>query len=103
MQGVEKLKPHFDLATIKATFSTTLKLRMTRTASNSAMALGMVLLDIVKLIQGTTREHFYKSMTSEHDSAIWQDVYHVPWADTVLYVKFTTDASGFLLISLKEK
>jgi hypothetical protein len=30
-------------------------------------------------------------------------VYHVPWADIVLYVKFTTDAEGYLVISLKEK
>ena len=100
---MEKLKPHFNLASIKAAFSTTLKLRMTKTASNSAMDLGLVLQDVVTLIQGTTREQFYKSMTSERNSAIWQDVYHVPWVDTVLYVKLTTDASGFVLISLKEK
>jgi hypothetical protein len=100
---VEKLKPHFDLATIKATFSTVRKLRMTRTAHDCALALGMRLQDVVALVQVATREHFYKSMTSARDSAIWQDVYHLPWADTVLYVKFTTDSSGFLLISLKEK
>lgn len=26
-----------------------------------------------------TREQFYKSMTSDASSAVWQDVYHVPW------------------------
>jgi hypothetical protein len=30
-------------------------------------------------------------------------VYHVPHEGTVLYVKFTTDAEGYLVISLKEK
>ncbi len=42
-------------------------------------------------------------MTSLADHRIWQDVYHVPHGGTVLYVKFTTDAEGYLVISLKEK
>ena len=50
-----------------------------------------------------TREQLYKSMTSVASRAIWQDVYHVPWNGIVLYVKFTTDADGYLVISLKEK
>jgi hypothetical protein len=31
------------------------------------------------------------------------DVYHVPFEGLVLYVKFTTDAQGYLVISFKEK
>lgn len=50
-----------------------------------------------------TREQFYKSMTSLASSAIWQDVYHVTYEAIVLYVKFTTDADGYLVISFKEK
>jgi motility quorum-sensing regulator/GCU-specific mRNA interferase toxin len=46
---------------------------------------------------------FYKSMTSFANSAIWQDVYHVPHVAIVLYVKFTTDAEGYLVISFKDK
>jgi hypothetical protein len=42
-------------------------------------------------------------MTSDVSSAIWQDVYHVPHGSLVLYVKFTTDAEGYLVISFKEK
>jgi len=42
-------------------------------------------------------------MTSLANAAVWQDVYHVPWQETVLFVKFTTDAEGYLVISLKEK
>ena len=33
----------------------------------------------------------------------FKDVYHVPWERTVLYIKFTIDAEGHVLISLKEK
>jgi motility quorum-sensing regulator / GCU-specific mRNA interferase toxin len=50
-----------------------------------------------------TREHFYKSMTAYADHTIWQDVYRVPHGTITLYVKFTVDAEGHLVISLKEK
>ena len=42
-------------------------------------------------------------MASDANRAIWQDVYHVPHAAILLYVKFTTDAEGYLVISFKEK
>lgn len=50
-----------------------------------------------------TRRQFYKSMTSIADARIWQDVYHVPAGGILLYVKFTMDHQGKLLISFKEK
>ncbi len=59
--------------------------------------------DIVLCVQAITRTQFYKSMTSVADSRIWQDVYHVPFQGIVLYVKFTTDPEGYLLISFKER
>lgn len=50
------------------------------------------------------RRHFYKSMTAYADHRSWQDVYHVPSAVGVLYVKFTADlVAEFLLLSFKEK
>lgn len=100
---MEKRKPHHDLASIKATFITVEALRMTRTAHNCALGLGLLLQDVVDLIQELTRAQFYKSMTSTANAALWQDVYHVPWSGIVLYMKFTTDAEGYLVISLKEK
>ncbi len=51
-----------------------------------------------------SRTHFYKSMTSHADHRVWQDVYHIPSAIGVLYVKFTADAvTDFKLLSFKEK
>ena len=76
---------------------------MTRTAQNTAFALGILLADVVKIIQAMSREQFYKSMTSLADHRIWQDVYQVPFESLILYVKFTTDAQGYLVISFKEK
>ena len=48
--------------------------------------------------------HFYKSMTSYHDSKQWQDVYYIPYKDNVsIYVKFTDGIiSEFNVTSFKE-
>ena len=100
---MEKQSPHYDLSTIRQTFSTVDALRITRSAMITAEGLGLTLSDIVDLIQTITRKHFYKSMTSIADARIWQDVYHVPCPVAVLYVKFTTDVEGYLVISFKEK
>ena len=100
---MEKKKPHYDLATIKATFCTVRTLRITGTALSCAEQLGLTLEDIIGIIQAVTRAHFFKSMTSIASTAVWQDVYHVPHGGIVLYVKFTTDVEGYLVISFKEK
>ena len=87
---------------IKDTFSDASKLRMTKTARDNAFALSFSLDDVVAVIQGMSRGQFVKSMTSHSDHRIWQDVYHVPSEGLVLYVKFTIDDEGQLLISFKE-
>ena len=76
---------------------------MTRTAQSTAFSLGILLADVVNIIQAMSREQFYKPMTSLADHRIWQDVYQVPFESLILYVKFTTDAQGYLVISFKEK
>lgn len=68
-----------------------------------AESLGIALEEIVAIIQSIAPRCFYKSMTSLANAAIWQDVYRVPWDTLVLYVKFTVDSEGYLVISLKEK
>jgi len=38
------------------------------------------------------------------DHRRWQDVYHVPWEDVTLYIKFTDDAvTEFAVLSFKER
>lgn len=100
---VEKLKPTYDLTSIKAEFATVGGLRMTVSARNGAFGLGLTLVGVVALIQSITRRQFYKSMTAFADHTVWQDVYHVPYDETVLYIKFTVDIEGHIIISLKEK
>jgi motility quorum-sensing regulator/GCU-specific mRNA interferase toxin len=100
---MEKKKPHYALDTIKATFATASSLRITTTATACAENLGIDLEGMVMIVQGMNREQFYKSMTSNRNSRVWQDVYHVTHDEVVLYVKFTTDSEGYLVISFKEK
>src|SRR5262245_36272906 len=100
---MEKRKPTYDLESFKSEFCTVERLRMTGTARACAFALGFTLQDVVDVVQAMTRQQFYKSMTSMADVKIWQDVYHVPHAGYVLYVKLTVDDEGKLLISFKEK
>ena len=97
----KKRKPVYDLAAFKAAFDSVEKLA---TALKSAAAIGFGRRDIVETIQTVQPKHFYQSMTSYADHLIWQDVYHVPAAVGVLYIKFTADVlTEFLLLSFKGK
>ena len=100
----EKRKPTYDLDAIKAAFSSAQGLRATGTAIKGATALGYGRAEIVATIQTIERRQFFKSMTAYADHTVWQDVYHVPSEQGVLYIKFTADAvAEFLLLSFKEK
>jgi motility quorum-sensing regulator/GCU-specific mRNA interferase toxin len=98
----EKRRPTYDLMAVKAAFSSVGRLSVTGTAVRSAASLGFGRAEIVATLQGMQRSHFYKSMTSHADHRIWQDVYHVPSAAGMLYVKFAAGAvTGFTLLSFK--
>ncbi len=100
----EKRKPAYDIELVKAAFSTVENLNITGSALRGAASLGFGRSDIVSTIQRIRRPHFYKSMTSHADHRVWQDVYHVPSEQGVLYVKFTVGVvTEFLLLSFKEK
>ena len=99
-----KRKPTYDLTAFKAAFDDVSKLNVTGTAVRSAAAIGFGRTEIVTTIQTMQRAHFYKSMTSDGDHRIWQDVYHVPSEAGTLYVKFTAGVvTEFLLLSFKGK
>jgi motility quorum-sensing regulator / GCU-specific mRNA interferase toxin len=100
----EKKKPNFDLEAIKLAFSTGKGL-FTRVATQDAAALGYGSEEIVAIIQTMETTQFFKSMTSNYDAKVWQDVYHVPHVGGTLYVKFTDNGIviEFTLLSFKEK
>lgn len=100
---MEKRKPHYDLTDIKAAFADPAKLNRTVTSKLGADGLNMDDEAVIAVIQTLTNADFEKSMTSLADQRVWQDVYRPRAGNTTLYVKFTLDAMGtLLLISFKE-
>jgi motility quorum-sensing regulator / GCU-specific mRNA interferase toxin len=100
---VEKLKPHYSLADIKAAFADPASLNRSYVPKQGADALRMDDETVVTVIQALATADFEKSMTSYANNRIWQDVYGPTVGGTKLYVKFTIDAAGALfLISFKE-
>ena len=104
MMGVmEKRKPHYALADIKAAFADPATLNRSFVSKQGADALGMNDISVVATIQALAAVDFEKSMTSYADHRVWQDVYRPKAAGTELYVKVTLDAQQALfLISFKE-
>jgi motility quorum-sensing regulator / GCU-specific mRNA interferase toxin len=102
-RGTEKRKPDHDLANIKRAFADPKTLNRTFTAKQGADALEMDDDAVVAVIQGLSPRDFDKSMTSIADHRVWQDVYRPRVKERELYVKFTLDSQGaLLLISFKE-
>lgn len=100
------MRPTYDLEAIKAALGSVSTLSITTTALRDATALGYDRAAIVSTIGGVERSMFYKSMTTNADHRVWQDVYHVPASgdDMVLYVKFQADViTEFRVMSFKEK
>jgi len=96
---MEKFNPSYNLSEFKQS-----DFRITRTAQRNAENLGFELENIREVISKMELKHFYKSMTSYANHKIWQDVYHVPYENMILYVKFTQNViSEFTLLSFKEK
>ena len=72
-------------------------------AADGAEDLRMDETAVVDVIARLTAADFEKSMRSEVDPAIWQDVYKPVIERRELYIKFTLDTEGqLLLISFKE-
>ena len=101
---MDKRKPTYDLVSFKAVFSSVDKINATTVALKGARSLGLTVNGMISVIQVMERKHFYKSTTSNDDHTVWQDVYHVPYEDNVIYVKFIADVvTEFRLLSFKEK
>lgn len=58
-------------------------------------------MDTLAVIQGLSRKHFFKSMTTHQNHRIWQDVYHGEWSGKPLYIKFQ-QAGEYFVVSFKE-
>jgi motility quorum-sensing regulator / GCU-specific mRNA interferase toxin len=100
---LEKRKAHYVLGTVKAAFADPKALNRTFSSKQGADELGMDDDAVVEVIQNLSLGDFEKSMTSQADHRIWQDVYNPQVGGRTLYVKFALDSqNALLLISFKE-
>lgn len=97
---MEKHRPSCPLAQVKALVAAG-KIKYTKTAVLAADALGYTRQDIRMEVLRLQSADFYKSMTTYHDSGMWQDVYRHPSAVGMLYIKLMV-YDGVLVVSFKE-
>jgi motility quorum-sensing regulator/GCU-specific mRNA interferase toxin len=99
---MEKHKSHYLLKAIQAQMSTLDAMNLTLSARAGIRAAGMAQADALAVVQGLTAVDFYKSMTTNTDHRVWQDVYHAEWQGVALYIKFQ-QAGEYFVISFKER
>jgi motility quorum-sensing regulator/GCU-specific mRNA interferase toxin len=61
--------------------------------------------DMVSLIETLTSRHFFKSMTSQYNSSLWQDVYKITdERDKKIYIKLqlSSNKRRAVIIQFKE-
>ena len=77
------------------------KVRSTTSALAGGAALGFDFAEIVKVVKTLTPADFYKSMTTNTDHRIWQDVYRPTTPAGEAYLKLTV-IDEVLIVSFKE-
>jgi motility quorum-sensing regulator/GCU-specific mRNA interferase toxin len=97
---MEKFTPHCKLPVVKALVAAG-QVRTTQTAREGAVALGFDLEGMLAVIQALTMADFHKSMTTNADHRVWQDVYRPTTAVGEVYLKLTV-IEDVLIVSFKE-
>jgi motility quorum-sensing regulator/GCU-specific mRNA interferase toxin len=98
---MEKKTPHCKLSVVHSMIKAG-KVRATVTATKTAAAAGVFGSDAMcEVILSLTPSDFHKSMTTNADHKIWQDVYHGKANGIGLYVKLTV-VDDVLIVSFKE-
>lgn len=101
---MEKRKPHYDLAAVKAVVRQRGADAFTATALVGARCMGLDAVQAIGVVCAMTHADFYKSMTTHAASQVWQDVYHPATLNgPVAYVKVTLRTDGSVVIQFKEK
>ncbi len=100
---MEKKRPHYPLAQVKEHIKEKGIGAFTLTALRNGFAMGLTQAEMIEVILTLSGGRFYKSMTSYHDTALWQDVYHAPTpGGRMAYIKITDPGTGHPVIQFKE-
>jgi motility quorum-sensing regulator / GCU-specific mRNA interferase toxin len=67
---------------------------ITKVAREGALVLGWQLEEIVEAVLELTPDHFFKTMESEKSPGFWQDVYHLEFRGTWMYIKLQLGSDG---------
>jgi motility quorum-sensing regulator / GCU-specific mRNA interferase toxin len=94
MGVMKRRRPHYPLKAVKAAFANPARLNRTMAAAVGAEELGMDEQAIVDVIAGLRSRDFDKSMPSNINPTIRQDVYKPIIEGRELYVKFTLEREG---------
>ncbi|KPA92975.1 hypothetical protein PF66_00717 [Pseudomonas asplenii] len=97
---MEKSIPHCKLSIIKVLVEAG-KVRTTHSARMGASELGLEPSDMLSIVMNLTASDFYKSMTTDADHTIWQDVYRPKTQVGDVYLKLTV-IDDVLIVSFKE-
>jgi motility quorum-sensing regulator/GCU-specific mRNA interferase toxin len=101
---MEKKKPSYLLSDVLAIVHASGVDAFTQTALHGAWDLGLTSEGAVAVVLGLRQINFYKSMTTQADHRIWQDVYHADLNSGLkVYIKLTLRENGIVVIQFKEK
>lgn len=99
----EKSKAHYALSEIKARVAAQGISAFTRTAQIGLAEMDLSPDEAVQVTLGLERSMLYKSMTTNADHRVWQDVYHAPCPNgKTAYIKLTL-RDGTVVVQFKEK
>jgi motility quorum-sensing regulator/GCU-specific mRNA interferase toxin len=100
---MEKLKAHYALQEIQVIVAREGGRSFTFTAQRGAEGMGLSRAEAMSVILALTSAMLYKSMTTNSDNKVWQDVYHAPCPNgKIAYIKLTM-RDGAVVIQFKEK
>ena len=103
MKYNEKKTPQYDLTYIK-TLIRKRKFQIRKIAIENAMCdFDLSPKDLLDYVLKIESSYFYKSMTSQYDNKIWQDVYHIPIGKDTAYVKLQIASDESVIIQFKRK
>ena len=97
---MEKRTPHCPLCVVKTLIEAG-RVRTTQSARSGAAALDLDYRGMLAVIQALTPGDFYKSMTTNADHRLWQDVYRPATEVGDIYLKLMV-IDDVLIVSFKE-
>lgn len=92
---MEKRKPHYLLIEIQRVVADSSNRIFTATALDGGLEIGLDESEMRRVVCKMSSRNFFKSMTTHHDTSVWQDVYHAMTPVGVeAYIKITGYTDG---------